>query len=322
MLLQGLASGAQNFGQVALGGGAQNATLNFSFTGLSAAPTFSLAWSRDFSMGAPSCTVGSTTNCSLTVTFNPLRPGLRQDEVTVTNQAGTVLQRTPLVGVGLAPLIALYPGVITTLTGNGAFGYQDSPTPASVMFSNPQGIALDGSGSVAYVADSVNMRIRKIVLATGATSTVAGNGGSGFSGDGGPALNATLNTPTSVAVDSGGNLYISDEGNNVIRRVDAATQTITTVAGGGTVASGADGFGDGGPATSAILYGPMCVTVDPAGNLYIADSFHNLVRMVNAASGTITVVAGGGTSAGTDGFGDGGANAVAAEGTAMLARTE
>jgi len=289
-----------------MGGGAQNTTLNFSFTGLTAAPTFSLAWSRDFSIGTPSCTLAATTNCSLVVSFNPLRPGLRQDEVTAKNQAGTVLQRTLLEGVGLGPLIALYPGVITTLTGNGTFGYQDSPTPASVMFRYPQGIALDGSGSLAYVADSVNMRIRKIVLATGAVITVAGNGASGFSGDGGPALNATLNTPTGVAVDGGGNLYIADQANNLIRRVDAATQIITTVAGGGTVASGADGFGDGGPATSAILYGPQSVTVDPAGNLYIADAFHNLVRMVNAASGTITVVAGGGTSAGTDGFGDGG----------------
>ena len=78
------------------------------------------------------------------------------------------------------------------------------------------------------------------------------------------------------------------------------------MAGGGTTPTGTDKLGDGGPATSAILYGPQSVGLDPAGNLYIADAFHNLVRVVNTASGTITVVAGGGTSAGIDGFGDGG----------------
>jgi sugar lactone lactonase YvrE len=241
------------------------------------------------------------------VTFNPERPGPRQDAVTVTNQSGSVLTRTPLTGVGLSPLVALYPGIISTLTGNGTWGYQDSPNPAAAMFRNPQGIALDGSGEVAYVADSVNGAIRKIVLASGGVTTVAGNGMNGFGGDGGPATTAVLNTPTGVAVDSAGNLYIADQGNNLIRRVDAATQVITTVAGGGTVATGSDHFGDGGPATSAILYGPQSVTVDAAGNLYIADAFHNLVRMVKAADGTITVVAGGGASAGIDGVGDGGA---------------
>jgi hypothetical protein len=191
--------------------------------------------------------------------------------------------------------------------GNGTWGYQDSPNPAAAMFRNPQGIALDGSGAVAYIADSVNNVIRRIVLASGAVTTVVGNGSSGLGGDGGLALNAALNTPTGVAMDAAGNLYIADQGNNLIRKVDTATQIIHTVAGGGTAASGADHLGDGGPATSAILYGPQSLALDSAGNLYIADSFHNLVRMVNASSETITVVAGGGNSAGTDGLGDGGA---------------
>jgi sugar lactone lactonase YvrE len=209
--------------------------------------------------------------------------------------------------VGQSPLVALYPGVISTLAGNGTWGYQDSPNAASAMFRNPQGIALDGSGNVAYVGDSVNNVIRKIVLSSGAVSTVAGNGSSGLGGDGGLATNALLNTPTGIAVDAAGSLYIADQGNNLIRRVDSVTQIISTVAGGGTLASGTDQLGDGGPATSAILYGPQSVTVDRAGDLYVADSFHNLVRTVNAASGTITVVAGGGTAAGSDGLGDGGA---------------
>jgi sugar lactone lactonase YvrE len=296
----------QDFGSVAVGG-SKSATLTYSLTGLSAVPNFSLSWSRDFQLGAPACTVAATTNCSIAIAFSPVRPGVRQDALTITNQSGSVLLSTPLRGVGQSALIALYPGIISTLSGNGTWGYEDSSNPAMAMFRNPQGIALDGSGAVAYVADSVNQRIRKVTLASGAVSTVAGTGSAGFAGDGGPATSASLNTPTGVAVDGAGNLYIADQGNNLIRRVEAATHIIHTVAGGGTVASGSDKLGDGGPATSAILYGPQSVALDPAGNLYIADAFHNLVRMVNAASGTITVVAGGGTSAGTDGFGDGGA---------------
>ncbi len=295
----------QNFGQVAVGG-SQSASLTYSFTGLSTTPNVSLSWSRDFQLGAPSCAVGATTNCSITVTFSPILPGLRQDNLSITDQSGNLLAITPLTGVGQSPLVALYPGIISTLAGNGTWGYQDSPNPTSAMFRNPQGIALDGSGNAAYVADSVNNVIRKIVLSSGAVNTVAGNGSSGLGGDGGLATNALLNTPTGIAVDGAGNLYIADQGNNLIRRVDFVTQIISTVAGGGTVASGTDQLGDGGLATSAILYGPQSVAIDPAGNLYIADSFHNLVRMVNA-SGTITVVAGGGTSAGADGLGDGGA---------------
>ena len=91
----------------------------------------------------------------------------------------------------------------------------------------------------------------------------------------------------------------------IIRRVDAVTHLISTVAGGATIASQSDGLGDGGPATSAILNGPQSVAVDSSGNLYIADAYHQLVRTVNASTGIISVVAGGGTASGTDGFGDG-----------------
>jgi hypothetical protein len=114
-----------------------------------------------------------------------------------------------------------------------------------------------------------------------------------------------LNSPAGLALDGAGNLYIADMGNNVIRKVDGKTQVISTVAGGGG-ASGIDGFGDGGPATSALLSGPSDLAVDGTGNLFIADSYHGLVRKVDAVTGFISVVAGGGTSAGTDGLGDGG----------------
>ena len=296
---------AGDFGQVAVNGGTYHLTLTFSFAGLSAAPTFSLVWNRDFQAAAPSCSVGDSTNCSVVISFSPVWPGLRQDELTVHDQSGKWLSSTPLEGIGLAPLSVLYPGIISTLAGNGVVGYQNSPNRTEFAF--PQGVALDGSGDVLYVADSVNEVIRKITLSSGNVSTVVGIGTYGRGGDGGPATGASLNTPTGVAVDGGGNMYIADQGNNVIRRVDAVTQIITTVAGGGTAPSGTDQLGDGGPAVSAILSGPQSVAVDAGGNLYIADDFNNLVRTVNAATGIITVVAGGGTATGTDGFGDGGA---------------
>ena len=295
----------QDFGQVSVAGSRQSQVLTYSFTGISGVPSFSLGWGRDFQAGAPTCSVGATTNCSVTVQFSPIRPGLRQDALNVKSQAGTVLASTPLTGIGLAPLMVLQPGVISTLAGNGSWGYLDSSTPGAAMFRNPQGIAADGEGNI-YVADSGNGAIRKITLTSGAVTTVAGTGSDGFAGDGGLATNALLNAPTGVALDGAGNFFIADQGNNLIRRVDAITKIISTVAGGGTVASGADQLGDGGPATSAILYGPQGIAVDQNGNLYIADCFDNVVRVVNASSGVITILAGGGTAAGNDGFGDGG----------------
>ena len=297
---------AQDFGQVAVNSSPASLTLTYSFRGLSAAPSFALAWSRDFQIVAPSCVGVGTTNCSVTIEFAPARPGLRQDALVVNDQGGNLLATTRLHGIGTAPLIALYPGIVTTLAGNVADGYQNSPDPTLVEFWGPQAVALDGSGTFAYVADSVNGAIRKITLSSGAVTTVAGTGNNDYAGDGGPATSALLDTPTGVAVDGGGNLYIADQGNNVIRRVDAATQVITTVAGGSTNPSGTDLLGDGGPAIGAILNGPHSVAVDSSGNLYIADTYNQLIRTVNAATGMITVVAGGGTSAGGDGLGDDG----------------
>ena len=217
---QSFASGAlQDFGQVAIGS-SHSATLTYSFTGLSAAPTFSLSGNRDFQAGLPACTVVATTNCTVAITFTPVRPGVRLDALTATNQSGAVLMSTSLRGVGQSPLIALYPGIISTLSGNGTWGYEDSPNPAMAMFRNPQGISLDGSGNFAYVADSVNNMIRKVTLASGAVITVAGTGSSGFGGDGGPAPECYFEHAHWHR--SGWcrkNSYIADQGNNLIRRV-------------------------------------------------------------------------------------------------------
>jgi hypothetical protein len=259
---------------------------------------------KDFSVGAPSCNA-TFTACTVTVSFLPLAPGLRQDALLAKDAAGNTQIVAMLRGIGSAPRLTLSPGVISTLAGTGVWGYVNSTNPATACFRNPQGIASDSAGNI-YVADSVNMVIRKIDAVTGAVTTVAGNGTPGNSGDGGPALSATFNTPTDVAVDAAGNLYIADQGNGLIRKVDALSGLISTAAGGGKTSSGVDGLGDGLSATSAILLGPNNVALDGSGNIYIADSFHGLIRKVTAATGIITVVAGGGSGGGTDGWGDGG----------------
>jgi len=179
-------------------------------------------------------------------------------------------------------------GVITTVAGNGTSGFGGDNGPAIIaQLNGPEGLAVDSAGSL-YIADRLNNRIRKV--AGGVITTVAGGGSS--LGDNGPAVGARLSGPYGVAVDSAGNLYIADSGNNRIRKVSAGV--IATVAG-----NGAYGFaGDNGPATSAQLAGPSGVAVDSAGNFYIADGA-NRIRMVT--SGGITTVAGGGSSLGDNG---------------------
>ncbi|MGH9615625.1 MAG: hypothetical protein ACRD28_02705 [Acidobacteriaceae bacterium] len=161
----------------------------------------------------------------------------------------------------------------------------------------PQGLALDQAGNI-YIADTGNNVIREVNASTDIITTIAGNHTQGVTGDNGPAISAELYNPVSVAVDTAGNIYISDQGNNRIREVVASTGIITTVAGNGTA-----GFsGDGGQATSAELDQPQNIVLDSGGNLYIADSVNNRVRRVSP-SGVITTVAGDGTA----GFsGDGG----------------
>jgi len=178
-------------------------------------------------------------------------------------------------------------GTISTVAGNGGSDFSGDGGPATgAGIFVPDGVALDAAGNL-YIADRENNRIRK-VTPTGTISTVAGNGVRGFSGDGGSATATALNYPTGVAVDAAGNLFIADHQNNRIRKVTSAG-TMTTFAGNGT-----SGFsGDGGQATSASL-SPNGVTVDAAGNLYIADTSHQRIRKVTPA-GIISTVAGNGS---------------------------
>ena len=190
-------------------------------------------------------------------------------------------------------------GLISTIAGTGTSGYSGDGGPATAAtLDEPEGLALDSQGDL-FVADSSNNVIRKINLATGMISTVAGNGLSGFSGDGGPATAAELWDPVVVAVDSAGNLFIADFNNSRVRKVAASSGLISTFAGNGT-----RGFsGDTGPATAAELYYPRGVAVDSQGNVYIADTSNQRVREVNATTGAITTVAGTGTAGYSGDFG-------------------
>ena len=220
-------------------------------------------------------------------------------------------------------------GTISTVAGNNKQGFSgDKAAATSAQLNNPTGVALDSSGNL-YIADAANSVVRK-VAADGTITTVAGSNAFGYTGDDGDATKATLGIPVAVAVDSAGNLYIADTGNDVIRKVSAGI--ITTVVGGAatsvqlhqpdalaidasnnlyiadtvarrvlkfdgknvTVIAGDQsiGFGgDNGLATQASLNDPMGVAVDGAGNVYIADTFNNRIRKISP-SGIITTIAG------------------------------
>lgn len=170
-------------------------------------------------------------------------------------------------------------GIITTIAGNGTAGFAgDSGAATAAELHNPYGVAVDGTGNV-YIADYNNDRVRK-VNTLGIISTIAGNGTVGFTGDNGAATDAELHWPIGVAVDGSGNVYIADQSNNRIRKINTGG-IITTIAGNGTL-----GFtGDSGIATSAELDNPSDIVIDGAGNIYIADEYNNRIRELNLVTG-------------------------------------
>lgn len=173
-------------------------------------------------------------------------------------------------------------GTIQTIAGNGTPGIAGDGGPAtSGEFSLASSLAVDSAGNL-YIADGPNARVRMVNAATGNISTIAGAGGYGYTGDGGPATAANLFYPSGVAVDAAGNVYIADSGNSTVRVVSAATQIITTIAGtgvnGGNPTSGIPG--EGFPATAANLDLPYAVAVDESGNIFIADGGTSTIRKI------------------------------------------
>lgn len=166
-------------------------------------------------------------------------------------------------------------GVITTVAGTGTEGYDgDGGAATLARIGAPRGLALDASGNL-YVSTD-DGRIRRVESGTGRITTYAGGGSA--TGDGGPATQAHLEYPAGISSDAAGNLFVAESGGQRIRRIDAATRVITTVAGTEIIGF----YGDGGPAADAGLTYPEGVTVDPSGNLYVADTYANRIRAVLA----------------------------------------
>ncbi len=188
-------------------------------------------------------------------------------------------------------------GIINTVAGNGLAGFSgDGALATAAKLNQPSRIALDTFGNL-YIADYQNNRIRKVDPSK-KINTIAGTGVPNYTGDGGPAITATLNYPSDVAVDTFGNVYIADELNNCIRKIDVSGN-ISTFAGMGIPAYS----GDGGPATAARLFDPVAIALDDSFNLYISDMGNSVIRKVNKKD-TITTYAGVFDSTGY--FGDGG----------------
>ena len=175
--------------------------------------------------------------------------------------------------------------------GGGTAGFTgDGGWASAAEVNQPSGLVVDTAGNI-YFADTGNNRVRKIA-ADGVITTVAGNGTAAFAGDSGQATAASLSAPAAVAFDSAGNLYISDSGNNRIRKVILSSGVISTFAGNGTAAW----KGDGAAAASAELNSPQGIAFDSSNNLYIADSANGSVRKVTASTGFISTLAGNGAS--------------------------
>ncbi len=180
-------------------------------------------------------------------------------------------------------------GIISTIAGNGVFGFSgDGGSATLAELNGPMGIFTDASGNI-YLADVGNERIRKI-NSSGIINTIAGNGTYGFSGDGGLATLAAFEDPAGVCGDESGNIFVADEFNYRVRKINSSG-IISTIGG-----CGARGYaGDGGPATQAEFYYPSGVAADNMGNIFVADESNNCVRQINS-SGVISTIAGNGVA--------------------------
>ncbi|MGA7832123.1 MAG: Ig-like domain repeat protein [Terracidiphilus sp.] len=282
--------------------------------------------------GSSTCPAANLTvigqHCTESVNFKPTAPGVRMGAVVLLDGStpANVLGVAYLSGTGSGGLAVLsgiiLNGVVLSASGNvipvaGDGDYKEKVTNNVLATQSdlylPSGVAVDGAGNL-YIADTLHDMIRMVAApvppaTVGVITTIAGTGEANYTGDNAQAAAATLSSPTGVALDGAGNLYIADSGNNVIRKITAATGVITTVAGNGT----AGYAGDGDSATSLLteLSGPQGIAIDVSGNLYIADTDNNAIRMVSAATGDISTVVGNGS--GNAGFGGDGGSATSSQ---------
>ncbi len=182
-------------------------------------------------------------------------------------------------------------GAINTVAGSGQRGFSgDFGLAIAAELDTPGALAIDAAGNL-FVTDANNNRVRRVDRVTGIITTFAGGGRFDRLGDGSPASSAYLLSPSGIAFDRSDNLYISDSGNRRIRKVDASTGIITTIAG-----NGQSGFsGDGGPATSAQIWNPAGIVISPAGDVFFSDQFNGRIRKIAAGTGIITTIAGTGS---------------------------
>ena len=202
------------------------------------------------------------------------------------------MRKTASAAITALLLISSLPAkTVRTIAGTGVAGFSGDGGPGEKgQIANPYGLVIGPDGAL-YFCEIANHRVRRLDLKTNKLSTVAGSGNKGYSGDGGPALKADLNEPSEVRFDKQGNMYFVEMQNHIVRRVDAKTGVISTLAG-----TGQPGFsGDGGPAAKARFHRPHSIELDGQGSLYVADISNHRIRRVDLAKGTIETFGGTGT---------------------------
>jgi len=294
------------FQSVSVGSQSAEALLVLNLSALAVAPSLTSS-TAEFSATIVNCS--QLNACEIGIVFSPLKAGLREAHINANDSNGNLAAVVPVAGTGSAALSLIQPGTLSIPIGQGP-SYYGPPTPGpgvNTSLETPQAVVIDSNGNV-FVADASANVVLEYQPQSAVVAIIAGTGSYGFSGDFGPASAAQLASPSGLAIDAEGNVFIADAGNNRIRVVSAVDQTITTVAGGGSGQSGTDPLGDGALAVNAVLNSPSAVVADLTGNLYIADTFDSLVREVNASTGIIETVAGcqqGTCLGGSDGVGDG-----------------
>jgi sugar lactone lactonase YvrE len=263
--------------------------------------------------GTNTCVSGSYIQgqiCTVSVSFAPKFPGLRLGAILLVADDGHVMSTQYLSAVGTGALSVMVPGQINTLAGDGCLSDGSCPSSGSSPATQsalklPLGEATDAAGTL-YISDTGGNRIRKVDLAGNITTVANSSGIAGLSGDGISADFAEIDQPSAITIDGAGNIIFADTGNNAIREINAVTGKISTIAG----TLGSAGYnGDGHAATSASLSSPQGLALDASGNLYVADTGNNCIRVISSSSQTISTVAGNGI----EGFSGDGAAAVSAQ---------